>query len=251
MSHSGTTPRLIEAVQELYQVFKSHQSRRHPEGCPCCVSDADKRGLLSKPLEKLTSDGLNLFARKVITTWGTVEDLKRFLPRLLELLVTNDFLPFECEALFGKLRLGEWQSWPAEEQRAIEEFLNAVWMDCLANEAGTVWLDELLCGLGNAVRDITPYLQGWTGCKLRTGYDHFVQFVDWNSATLLKRRRLSNSFWSGAEVQMQIVVDWFVNPETIQTLEQIFAVKPDADFSDALAKAIDRLSSLQTALSAN
>jgi len=37
--------RLTEVVQELYKAFKSYQARRHPEVCPCCVSDADKRQL--------------------------------------------------------------------------------------------------------------------------------------------------------------------------------------------------------------
>ena len=248
MSNSETKPLPIEAVRELYRVFKPYQARRHPEGCPCCVSDADKRRLFSKPLEKLSADDLGRFAWKALTTWGSVEDLKHFLPRLMDLIVTDDCAPFEREVLFGKLRLAEWRTWSDNESQAVQKFMDAAWWDCLTAEAGSVWLDELLCGLGNAVEDMKPYLHIWIESKLTTGYEHFVQFIDWNSATLLKRRHLSNSFWSDAEPQMVQVVDWLTSPQTIQSLEKLFNENANAIFSDALATAIDRLSNLQRSL---
>ena len=215
------------------------------------MNDADKRRLFSKPLEKLTPDDLGRFAWKALTTWGTVEDVKHFLPRMFELVANDDCAPFEREVLFGKLRLGEWRTWPEDERRTVEMFLDAVWQDCLRSEAGGVWLDELLCGLGNAVDDLTPYLQSWIECKLRTGYEHLVEFVDWNSATLLKRKHLSNSFWSGAQAQMRQVVNWLASQRTVQTLELTFAAAPEADFSDAVATAADRLSGLQRTLTSS
>lgn len=251
MSDASTTARVKNVVRELYRVFRSHRTRHHPDGCPCCVSDSDKRRLLSKPLEQLTPDDLGRFAWKVLTTWGTVEDLKHFLPRLLELVATDECAPFEREVLFGKLRLGGWRAWPNNERQVIDEYLNVVWRDCLESEAGCVWLDELLCGLGNAVDDVTPLLQGWTKCRLHTGYEHLVHFIDWNSATLLKRRHLANPFWSAAETQMRQVIDWLASPQTVQTLEQLFAMEPDAPFSDAIAIAADRLSLLQRSLNVN
>ena len=69
------SPRLVEVIQELYRAFKPYQVRRHPEGCPCCVSDADRSRLFSKPLTKLSEDDLGRFAWKAVTSWGTVEDL--------------------------------------------------------------------------------------------------------------------------------------------------------------------------------
>ena len=240
---------LAEAVRELYKVFKPYRDRRHPEGCPCCVSDADKRRLFSKPLEELTADDLGRFAWKALTTWGDVEDLKHFLPRLLELTAVDDCAPFEREVLFGKLKLADWQHRPEQERRAVDEYLHAIWRNCLKSEAGSVWLDELLCGLGNAGEDLKPYLRTWTECELRTAYEHLVHYVDWNSATLLKRKHLSNSFWSNAEAQMQQVVEWLSSQQTIGVLETLFARNPDAEYSDALAAAIDRLVSLPRTIS--
>ncbi|SRR6266568_230766 len=251
MNARVSTPRLAEAIQELCRVFKPYQVRRHPEGCPCCVSDFDKRRLFSKPLTELSPDDLGRFAWKVLTTWGTVEDLKHFLPRLLELVALDECTPFEREVLFGKLRLGGWTAWPDSERESVKKYLNAVWEDCLRSEAGDVWLDELLCGLGNAVDDLNPFLTFWTNCRLGTGYAHIVRFIDWNSSSLLKRKHLTNSFWSEANQQMSQVVDWFANPTTIRALEAVFSENPGSSFSDDLATAIDRLSNLHRALAVN
>jgi hypothetical protein len=246
-----TAPQLAEAIQKLYRAFKPIQVRRHPEGCPCCVSDADRKRLFSKPLAELSAEDLGRFAWKALTTWGTVEDLKHFLPRLLELVAMDECAPFEREVLFGKLRLGAWTTWPESERGSVENYLDAVWKDCLASEAGSVWLDELLCGLGNAVDDLNPFLEVWTTCRIGTGYSHFVAFLDWNSATLLKRRHLTNSFWSDAGKQMSQVIDWLANPRTVAALEGIFAENADSAFSGELAVAVDRLSDLQRTLATN
>ncbi len=244
-------PNLDEAVHALYEAFKKYNTRHHPEGCPCCVGDDDKRRLFSRPLKELTSDDLERFARKALTTWGTVEDLKHFLPRLLDLVPTDDCPSFDREVLLGKLRLAGWRTWPENERKAIESFLAAVWWNCLTSEAGWVWLDELLCGLGNAVDDVSPYLKIWTNCRLITGYGHLVHFINDNSATLLKRRHLWNAFWSEAEDQMRQIIDWLSSSQTLKTLEGIFAEKPDSNYSDALAIAADRLSMFQRTLNAN
>ena len=242
--------RIADSVRELYRVFKPFRVRRHPEGCPCCVSDADKRRLFSKPLEELTADDLARFAWSALLTWGSVEDLKHFLPRLMELIAINECAPLEREVLLGTLRLAEWKAWPERERDALVEFLNAAWFDCLSSQGGSVWLDELLCGLGRAVDNLRPYLERWSECRLRTAYEHLVQYVDENQARLLKRRHLANSFWSNAEPQMLQVVEWLLSPKTSEGLERLFRENADAEFSDALAAAIDRLNGLRQSLNA-
>lgn len=251
MSARTSNPRLGEAIQELYRVFKPYQVRRHPEGCPCCVSNADKRRLFSKPLAELSPEDLGRFAWKVLTTWGSVEDLKHFLPRLLELMAWDECTPFEREVLFGKLSLGGWTAWPDRERESVEKYLNAVWEDCLTSEAGSVWLDELLCGLGHAVDNLNPFLTFWMNSRVSTAYANVVSYIDWNTASLLKRRHLTNSFWSDADQQMSQVVDWLASPATIRALEAVFSENPSSSFSDDLAGAIDRLSNLQSALAVN
>jgi len=98
---------------------------------------------------------------------------------------------------------------------------------------------------------LNPFLTFWTNCRVGTGYAHVVRFIDWNSSSLLKRKHLTNSFWSDARQQMSQVVEWLVSPATVHALEAVFSEKPSSSFSDDLATAIDRLSNLQRALAVN
>lgn len=236
---------LVEAVRELYRVFRPYRTRRHPEGCTCCVSDEDNRRLMAKPLEELTAEDLDRYSMKALTTWGEVEDLKHFLPRLLELALVDDYNGFQVEVLFGKLRLGKWQSWPVSEQEAVTLYFHAIWKLCLESESGTDFLDDILCALGCADCNLAPFLHMWVECHSQLGYTHLLQFLDKNASAALKRRSLSNGFWSDSEVQMRQVLDWVADPQTLNRLEEIFEANSEADYADTLVGAIDRMAAFQ------
>jgi hypothetical protein len=116
---------------------------------------------------------------------------------------------------------------------------------------GSVWLDELLCGLGRAVEDVQPFLASWEACRAGHGYEHLIGFLGANTGALLKKMRLSNCFWSDAETQMKQVINWLTSPETERKLQQIFDENPDSDFAAHLARAIDALGLLRHSLAAN
>ncbi|MEO7300211.1 MAG: hypothetical protein ABI042_16725 [Verrucomicrobiota bacterium] len=250
MNTHQLTHELKEAIRKLYTAFAQY-SPRHPEGCPCCVSDEDKRRLLSKPLNALTVDDVSRYSLKALTTWGTVNDFKHFLPRLLELMATDECSAIEPEVLMSKLRLASWQGWPEAERAGVDQFIHALWGHCLTAEAGSVWVDELLCGLGRGVDDLLPFLHAWMNCQSNMGYAHLLHFIDWNSEIILKRRHLQNSFWSDAEQQMSQVVTWLCSPETIRALEEIFSKTPDSNFATELATVVDRLAALQQTIVTN
>jgi len=71
------------ATDALYRAFEHYPLRPDMPRCPCCVTPAAMTDLTSRPLGEL-DDELNLFTSNALTTWGDVEDLKHFLPRLLE-----------------------------------------------------------------------------------------------------------------------------------------------------------------------
>jgi hypothetical protein len=250
MSSHVLTLGVTKAIRDLYSIFARYKSR-HPQGCPCCVSDADKYRLLSRPLGELTVDDVQRYSWKALTTWGTVEDFKHFLPRLLELMVIDECSAIEPAVLLGKLRLAAWQTWPDSERKGVDRYLEAVWEDCLTAETGSVWVDELLCGLAHVVDDLQPYLTVWMNCRIKTGYAHLLNFIEWNSAIILKRKHLQNSFWSDAGQQMSHVVTWLLNPQTMSALEKIFDTASDQSFANELAVVIDRISGLQQSFRVN
>ena len=242
---------LSTVIARLYETFQPYINRSHPEGCPCCVSADDKRKLVSKSLRELTRDDLDRFVWKVLTTWGDVDDLKRFLPRILELMAQDDCGGFDREVFSGKLRMVEWTNWPERERNVVADYFTIIWRDCIFAPDGSVWMDELLCALGRALDDLTPFLRAWERCRAANGYDALCGFIEWNLDGLIKKGRLRNNFWPEAEAQMNQVVDWLSSPATEKRLQMIFEEDANAEFAEPLARAVDQLASLQQSIAAN
>ena len=152
---------LSEAIESLYETFSDYPLAQKIEGCPCFVSDEDEISLHRKPLRRLTAEDLTRYATKALTTWGTVSDYKHFLPRLFELVPELEGITYELdiEVLFGKLRYGKWEIWPEGEQKAIRQYLMALWRFVLSVPMDAEIIDEYLDGIGQAEDDMSSYLE--------------------------------------------------------------------------------------------
>lgn len=199
---------LTEAVEGLYEVFTDYPLARKIEGCPCCVSDEDESNLHRKPLRELTSEDLSRYAFKALTTWGTENDFKHFLPRLLELVTEADSIACEIdvEVLFGKLHYADWYIWPEQERAAARHYLMALWLFVLSVPMEAVAIDEYLCAIGQAEEDLSSYLDAWLNLQTDIAINHLFEFVA--SEDSLHKGRLTDAFWQGRREQMSQVVEW-------------------------------------------
>ena len=126
-------------VERVYAVF-----RRYPlgkvDGCPCCVDPEEVAALRARGLGDHDERTLGRYYRKSMSTWGTEEDFKHFLPRILELLVTKapDFaIEIGLDSLPHKLVQAGWRQWPEEERAAVREVLLGAWRELVAAPEGT------------------------------------------------------------------------------------------------------------------
>ena len=126
MMEDITTKQLDIATEELYRVFSRYPYNSDMPACPCCTTNEHKRALTSKTLRLLQGDDIGEFAYSAITTWGDVDDLKHFLPRILELKAKDD-LWADTFVVLGKLEYTDWRSWRKEEQDAVYNFILAWW----------------------------------------------------------------------------------------------------------------------------
>ena len=206
---------LAEAIDSLYHVFSAYPLAEHVEGCPCGVSASDESEIHSKSLRNITAAEAHRYAFKAMTTWGTTEDFKHFLPRLFELVTVEESITDEIDAevLFGKLTYAKWQQWPLQEQKAVKDYLDALWLFLLSRSPEAVTLDSFMCAYGQAMADLAPYLEVWENTRTVFSLGHYFDFLDWNEAELHKRN-LRNAFWSGRREQMQQVADWASRFET-------------------------------------
>ncbi|MFK8061187.1 MAG: hypothetical protein AB8B78_14000 [Polaribacter sp.] len=132
-------------IENLYKVFAKYNilGNLRDRSCDCCITNADIKSLLSKKLKDLSEDDLGHFLRSAITTFGDENDYKHFLPRIFELLNSNDNL-IDDFLTFEKLNYTDWKSWNQLEIKAIENYFFALWIDALNNDSDNQYFENVL-----------------------------------------------------------------------------------------------------------
>ncbi|MEM6328768.1 MAG: hypothetical protein AAF790_00810 [Planctomycetota bacterium] len=164
---------LDAAIDSLYTVFREYKFT-DVIGDPAFPGFCDPATLRAAPLRELPATAFGRLAEKSMTTWGTVDDFRHFLPRLLELVVDEWSVPGTVDPLqklgldglspdivFYKLRYGGYSTWKRREVEAIDTYLTRLWAWVLANPADTssefwssynpsVWLHDMCeaCDVG-------------------------------------------------------------------------------------------------------
>ena len=208
-------------ISELYCVFRPYRLDPDFAGCSHCVDPADTDRLANSELRSLTLADLDSYSFNAITTWGDTKHFKHFLPRLFE-IASTDYVHFlSSEVLFGKLAYGKWYEWPAIEQRAVKNFLDAFWQSAITSELASAdddSIDTALCAIGNACSTVSPFLEKWLASNSVAAPQQLAQFVFHNIHHILQHQRLANSFWDGRSKQAAEVLDWLRLPTTYENL---------------------------------
>jgi hypothetical protein len=244
--------KLRTAVEALYQTFRVHKASRQMSVCEHCVNPEDVTQLFAKPLRELTADALGYYAFSAISTFGTADDFRHFLPRLFELLALESHelsraSAAGAEVLLGKLSQAGWREWPRDEQDAVEAYLTAFWGHALDQFPGEHDVDELLTGLGRGRGDLGPVLETW---RVRAAVEagparHLAAFVIHNAAKAGVRQSLANAFWEGNPASMNEVIAWLRDSRTEQALEKAFFTFAGEPFASDLSQAVEALRALR------
>jgi hypothetical protein len=238
---------LKSAIEGLYRTFSRYPLPPHVDGCPHCVSDKDHALLYSKELRDLGPDELKRYAFKAMSTWGDEDDFRHFLPRIFEVIaVAGESFPIDLEILFGKLAYGHWETWPADERRAITSFFEAIWSDVLDRFPHEFSAEDCLCGIAQAVDDMTRCLERWRIGQSLAHAKHFAEFVqdnlEWSSR---HGWSLNGPFWRRRPAPARQVVDWLRDPVRKSELKQaFFHLAPEGEDAALLSSAIDDLTRL-------
>lgn len=235
-------PTLRAAIEGLYATFAKYPLAEHVEGCPCCVSDADHALLYSAELRQLDQHDLETFAFKTMSTWGSADDFRHFLPRILELLaeVSPDWIA--TDVVLTKLGYGHWLTWPDAEQKAITTFFQALWADILSRFPHRFDAGGYLLGVAEATDEASPYLAAWPIAGSLPAAKHFAVFVERHSAGRP----------ADAPSAANQITAWLRDPARRSELEQAFFAlgADDQETAATLSKAMDTLSMYYGAASA-
>ncbi|WP_125471453.1 MULTISPECIES: hypothetical protein [unclassified Sphingomonas] len=163
-SPSHARPGIAEALQAVYEAFASAPPPTI-DGCPCCISTRGTDVLLTTPLRQIPGLALWRYVSGAFLTVGDTRDFRYLLPRILEVSVCDPGNANDPEIVLGKLALADWRSWSQQEQRVIEDLVDAWFEQTLANdlaEAAEGWLmgevEHILCGAARAGMSLRPWL---------------------------------------------------------------------------------------------
>jgi hypothetical protein len=179
----AAAPSLPDAIDALYEVFARYERPKVFLACGCCwsgrqiqdtgwrktqrpVVEVDAPGG-DRPLRELAASEIAEVAEDVPLTGGSVQLLKHYLPRILEILSRDGFAGGgpDLQGVFSRLSadaaLGgdPWWNWRHDEQRALEDFFGALWSVRRRSSAGA---EDALFALEVGVRDLRPYLEAWS-----------------------------------------------------------------------------------------
>jgi len=241
MSRSKLPPAAFDsALEALYATFSRYDGA-HLEGCPHCVSFEENAALRRTPLRKLGGEELYHYLFKAMTTWGTEEDFKHFIPRLLEVYASSNDAWLLCD----KLAYARWRSWPEPEQRAIESYLLARWRAELAENGPPLPGHALLETMLNLDLDIAPYdlrtkLEAWRSARSRESIQLLARFVLEHGVELFWPSPSERwTFWQAEPESAAEVRAWLLEPATRAHLEATFMAHGDEE----VARAFDWLES--------
>lgn len=214
---------LKSAVERLYATFSPYRVGDDFVGCDCCVSPKESAKLAAGSLRLLTYDDLEHYSRSAMSTWGNVRHFKHFLPRLLELTIEHRDEFLDLAVVFGKLAYAKWYSWPTGEFDATDEFLRAYWEYQLAQDFANPHddaIDTVLCAEARAHESVQSLLDSWLRTESNIRRKHLAAFVLANDEYLLKKHRLSNSFWDYGSKAHSEVIAWLKSPEVSDYLNR-------------------------------
>ncbi|MCE9522073.1 MAG: hypothetical protein K8S25_06530 [Alphaproteobacteria bacterium] len=198
------TPQLTDAIQEVYAAFRCPKPRVI-EGCPCCTDPKEVSILHRKVLSDLTPKELSNYSSSAFLTMGGERDFRYFLPRILEIAVSEKGWWPSPEVVIGKLKRAHWENWDKSERRPIVQLLEQ-WFEERLNDDPVDWqsIDALVCGIAIGGIPIDRYL-----VRISEHHEALTAVYEINSSTLWKKGRLSNAFWKDNLAASQPVIDFF------------------------------------------
>lgn len=224
-----------EAMEQVYRTFAKYPARAKMEGCPCCVSNANRASLHSKHLRDLEAEDLSFFVFKAMTTFGNLEDFKHYLPRILELTVERQLA---ASTVIHKLEYGNWENWKEEEKQAIRTFVEVWWRDEINDY--TYFDPEILKALKIILKNLEQMLSSWSIEPGTQGLQNYLELTEYHYYDLKNRNFTFKDFSTG---ELEILISW-IEEHSVKLREIFFQYeKADPSLSARISKTLSILES--------
>jgi len=217
---------IAEAVGRLYETFERYPRPTEIECCPCGCTRRDAAAhLLVTSLRDLSFLDLADYSFSAISTQGSVNDFRYFLPRLFQGIAEESY-SYSEQSLFHKLSYAKWTTWPEDEQVAIRQYLDALWKASLESFPleerlpAFFEIETVLSSIAQTGEPLTPYLNIWTETTTKEADEHLIQLVTMHGAGFPNRDSFSDGFWRDAKPQALELRRWLLQPETLHRITE-------------------------------
>lgn len=202
-------------IEWAYHVFARYESTPPlaVHCCPYCVKSDDQQLLFSRPLRDLMWAELEYYGFKAVHSWGSVDDFKHFLPRVLQLFALEAPCRYDRPTVSGKLRHARWTEWPEDEKRAVVTFFNAWWQWRLAMDPDNrIEISELVMILGTVFDDLLPFLRYWDSQLPQSlaAAQQLASFIENN--TWSGDPYHLGCVWGSNEAHLRTIANWLFEP---------------------------------------
>lgn len=228
------TEKLKHSIENLYKVFEKYGAT-DMTGSPL-YEDLPKwnKEILSKPLRELDEDDLSRFTGKAMTTWGSANDYKHFLPRIFE-LTAELRTPYEIWIAFDKLILAEWQTWTEEEQKVVNEFMITLWESIVNdNSEKAEWeFKDYFSAIAHFYPNFTDLLEIWTQSESKAGIKNLAGFIVDEQTTLFDRKKISG--FHDQKENTEELINWILSDKTLNKLEKKYFEFESESFAEKIS----------------
>lgn len=175
-------PVLSAIIDAAYKLFAAYTVGPTLDVCKvCCVSDAEEQELLDTPLRTVSAAVLNAGYFYSARSYSEREhqELKHFLPRLLELVTQFDFPMHSTEITLNRLELHCPAQWPAPERALLQTFAEGFFTECLGQYPlpNSTSLTEMLIMFGLGHFDLSRLLAAWAAARSTSSALHTKDFL--------------------------------------------------------------------------
>lgn len=246
------TPELAAIVEEAYRVFGRYRLADTLTVCHCnvCMTEETERELIETPLRQIPSLTLAEYTNSA-HGWDDgpiAREMRYFLPRYFELIAAYD--PPDTIGLdicLRRIGRGGWRStWPAEEERVIDRFLDAFLTASLSRLELVLWpvgwrLDfdfaDVLTMIVTAGGDIDRALATWDGAEDPAAAIHMAAL---RSDVLILNGRpcLHNPFLEDHRAEADKIGAFLMRPSVDARIEAAFFAVSDPRLQQILSDAM-------------
>lgn len=214
------SPDVQAAINDTFEVFSTLTPRDLDASWQAFWHPAEQAAVDNQSLRQLPEELMGFVLANVVCLYGGKNDLKYFLPRLLEVAVQRPVREGVTEVLSRAYQAGLW-CWPEAERTSVRRFLLAWWRQVLNEPVSfdTFPVDDALCAAAFAFNDLSVLLYEWGREGGLNATLHVMNTARLHLSEEGEGLHLAlHPYWDQRPVQAEQFRAWLLSPAVLERL---------------------------------